>query len=86
MLMALDRVLGAAVVKARRALQLEAHLTAHRDDPAHQSLAMLAVDRLRDRHEVLDLAHTVSSQEASDQNVGVGEVQLLGRPAPIGRS
>ena len=86
MLMALDRVLGAAVVKARRALQLEVHLTAHGDDPAHQSLAMRAIERLRDRHEVLDLAHTVRSQEAGDQHVCVREIQLFRGPALIGRS
>ena len=86
MLVALDRVLGAPVVKAWRALQLEAHLTAHRHDPAHQPLAMLGVDRLRNGHEVLDLAHTIGGQEASDENVGVGEVQLLGRTALIGGS
>ena len=43
MLMGLDRVLGAAVVKARRALQLEVHLTADRYDAADQSLAMSVV-------------------------------------------
>src|SRR5438105_426499 len=68
--MALERVLGAAVVKARRALHLEAHLTAHREDPAYQSLAMLAIDELPDRHEVLDLAHTIGSKEASYENRG----------------
>lgn len=83
--MALDRVFGAGVVKARRALQLEAHLAEHRHDPAYQSLAMLAVDRLRDRHEVLNLADAIRGQEANDQNVGVGEIQLLGRPSLISR-
>src|SRR2546428_9565222 len=85
MFMALDGVLSPAVIETRRALQLEAHLAAHCHDPAYQSLAMLAADRLPDRHEVLDLAHAVRSQEASDQNVGVREIQLLGRPALIGR-
>src|SRR2546421_4918402 len=56
--MALDGVLSASVIEARRAFQLEAHLSAHCDDPAYQSLAMLPTDRLPDRHEVFDLAHT----------------------------
>ena len=47
---------------------------------------MLAIDELPDRHEVLDLAHTIGSKEASDENVGIGEVKLLGRPTLIGRS
>ena len=75
--MGLDCVSRAAVVKPRRALELEAHLAAHRDDPAYQSLAVLAANRLRDRHEVLDLADATWSQEAGDQNIGVREVQLL---------
>jgi hypothetical protein len=47
---------------------------------------MRAVDQLPDRHEVLYLAHAVGSEEASDENVGVGEIELLRRPALIGRS
>src|SRR5207253_340530 len=35
---------------------------------------------------ILDLAHPITSQEPSYQNVRVGEVQLLGRPLLIGRS
>src|ERR1700759_2965689 len=34
----------------------------------------------RDRHEILDFAHAVGAQEAGDQDVGVGEVELLARP------
>src|SRR5579884_627241 len=83
MLMRLDRVVRATVVKAWRALELEAHLAAHRDDPAHQSLAVLAADCLGHRHEILNLAHTIRSQEASYQNIGVREVQLLRSPALI---
>ena len=75
--MRLNCVPRAAVVKPRRALELEAHFAAHRDDPAYQSLPVLAEVRLRDRHEVLDLADATWSQEASDQNIGVREVQLL---------
>src|SRR5689334_20762305 len=85
LLVRLDRVRRAAVVKPRRALELKAHLAPHRDDPAYQSLAVLAANRLCDRHEVLNLAHTTWSQEASDQNIGVREVQLLRSPASIGR-
>src|SRR5579884_3680718 len=81
MLVRLDRVLSPAVVKPRRALKLKAHLAAHRHDPAYQPLAVLAADRLRDRHEVLNLPHTTRSQKASDQNISVREVQLLRTPA-----
>ena len=40
----------------------------------------------RRRHEVLHLPHPVGHQEARDEDVGVGEVELLGAPAvAVGR-
>src|SRR5689334_17855938 len=86
MLKRLDCVPGAAIVKPWRALKLEAHLAAHRKDPPHQPLPVLTADRLSDRHEVLNLAHTIRSQKAGNQDIGVREVQLLRRPALIYRS
>ena len=69
-----------AVVEPRPALEREAHLAPHRDDLAHESprVARVAVDR----HEVVHLADAVGGEEARDQDVRVGEVQL---PASSGR-
>jgi hypothetical protein len=38
-----------------------------------------ALELLPNRHEVLHLADAVPGEEARDQDIGVGEVELLGR-------
>src|SRR5688500_16339248 len=63
----LDLVPGAAVVEARRYLEPESHRASHRDHPAHNALAGLACEGLSDRHEVLDLTHSLRREEASDE-------------------
>ena len=76
----LDLVLGAAVVEARLHLDLEAHVAAHDDDAADQAMAVQRHLGVVDRHEVLHLPDAVLGQEARDQDVRVGEVELLGGP------
>jgi hypothetical protein len=73
-----DLVTGARVVKARSDIDDEAHLAAHRHHPADQAA------RMRRDHEVLHLAHSVGHQEARDQDIGVGEIELFGGPAVAG--
>ena len=68
-------MLRAAVVEPGPALEHERHLAAHRDHPAQELAAVLRV--AVDRHEVLHLAHAVGRQEARDEDVRVGEVELL---------
>jgi len=78
MLMRLDCVLSAAVVKPRRALELEAHLARAPRRPRRTSRWRCSPPIVCvTGHEVLNLAHTAWSQESSDQNIGVREVQLL---------
>ena len=75
-------VLGPGVVEAGLALEHEGHLAAHAD---HAPREPAAVGRVAvDGHEVLHLAHAVGRQEAGDEDVGVGEVELLGGVA-VGR-
>ena len=72
----LDLVLFAAVVEARHAFHLQAHLAAdgHHAPDQPATLVRVAVDR----HEVLDLDDSVGRHEARDQDVRVGKVELLG--------
>ena len=70
-----DLVFGARVVEARRDVDDEAHRPAHRHHPADQAA------RMRGDHEVLHLTHSIRHQEAGDQDIGVGEIELFGGPA-----
>ena len=81
-----DLVAGARVVEARGDVDDEAHLPAHGDHPADHAVAVRRLAGTRRRHEVLHLPHSVGHQEARDEDVGVGEVELLGAPAvAVGR-
>ena len=71
-------VLVPAVVEARLDLDTKRHLAAHADDAPDQRGRGLGPRR--DRHEVLHLADAVRGEEARDQNVRVGPVELLRRP------
>ena len=67
-----DRLVRLApVVEARIDLDAEAHLAPHAEHTADQPLP------LADRHEVLQLADSDRGQEARDEDVRVGEVELL---------
>ena len=79
----LDLVGGAAVVEAGLALDAQAHLAADADDPPDE--VALVVRIAVDGHEVLDLGDTVGRQEAGDEDVRVGEVELLDRVVDGGR-
>jgi hypothetical protein len=47
---------------------------------------MRCIARPRRGHEVLHLPHAVGHQEARDEDVGIGEIELLGAPAiAVGR-
>ena len=74
-----DLVTRPRIVKARRNVDDEAHLAAHGQHAADDALPVRPA-AVR-RHEVLDLADPVGHQEASDQHVCVGQVELLGAPA-----
>ena len=76
-------VLGPGVIEAGLALELEGHLAAHADHAAHQPTAVGGV--AVDGHEVLHLAHPVRRQEAGDEDVGIGEVELPGGVAVVCR-
>ena len=81
-----DLVAGARVVEARGDVDDEAHLPAHGEHPADHAVAMRRLAGARRGHEVLHLPHSVGHQEARDEDVGVGQVQLLGAPAvAVGR-
>ena len=79
-LVLLDLVLVAAVVEARLHFDPEAHLAADSLDAADEPMAMDVLLRLRDRHEALDLPHALLGEEAGDEHVRIGEVELLRRP------
>jgi hypothetical protein len=78
---ALEGVALPQVVKAWSTLELEMHPAANRNHPPDQPLPVGTIARLRERHEVLDLAHALRGEEARDQHIAVREVRLLGCPA-----
>ena len=81
-----DLVAGARVVEARGDVDDEAHLPAHGEHPADHAVAVRRLAAARRGHEVLHLPHSVGHQEARDEDVGVGQVELLGAPAvAVGR-
>jgi hypothetical protein len=64
------------IVETRLAIKPEPHRAAH--DPHHPDQAVSVSGRgTGDRHEVDDLAHTVGTQEAGEQDRCSGKVQLL---------
>ena len=79
----LDGVRGAPVVESRRDAHSESHLAADTHHSPHDAGAVLGIVWSRDRHEVLDLGHTVVAHEAGHQDVGVGQIELPGRHIPI---
>src|SRR5215210_1008828 len=75
--------LATAVIELRVELEAKAHCPANRHQSSDDSLAVLSA-RLADRHEVLHLDDALGCQEAGDEDVGVREVELLGRSAGSG--
>jgi hypothetical protein len=81
-----DLVAGAGIVEARGDVDDEAHLPAHGEHPADYPVAVHRLAGTGRGHEVLHLPHSVRHQESRDQDVGVGEVELLRAPAlAVGR-
>jgi hypothetical protein len=80
MLLDLEVVTCAPVVEARLDLERERHLAPHDDDPSHQAVAVVGDVGALDRHEILDLPHAVGREEARDEDVRVGKVELAGGP------
>ena len=76
-----DLVAGARVVEARGDVDDQAHLPAHRQYPADQAVPVRRRAGTRRGHEVLHLTDAAGHQEARDENVRVGQVELLGAPA-----
>ena len=80
-----DLVACAGVVEARGDVDDETHVPTHGKYPADHAVATRRPAGPR-RHEVLHLRHPIGHQEARDEDVGVGQVQLLGAPAlAVGR-
>src|SRR5512133_71149 len=81
-----ELVAGARVVEARGDVDDEAHLPAHGEYLADHAVALRRPAGAGRGHEVLHLPHSVGHQEARDEDVGVGKVELLGAPAfAVGR-
>ena len=77
---------GARVVEAWRDVDDEAHLPAHGEDSADHAVAVRGLPGARRGHEVLHLPNALGHQEARDEDVGVGQVELLGAPpVAVGR-
>jgi hypothetical protein len=76
-----DLVAGARVVKARRDVDDKANPSAHGQYPADHAVAVRRRAGTRRGHEVLHLPDPVGRQEAGDEDVGVGQVELPGAPA-----
>ncbi len=74
---ALGAVSLAPEIEPRRAFELEPHPPADAQHAANQPVTVRSRKELTDRHEILDLPDSGGSQEARDQHVGVGQVQLL---------
>jgi hypothetical protein len=79
-------VAGTRVVEPRGDVDDETHLPTHGEDSADHAVPVCRVAGRWRGHEVVHFAHSVGRQEAGDQHVGVGEVELLGVPAvAVGR-
>jgi hypothetical protein len=63
----------AAIVESRFELEAERSLSPHTHDTPDQLLTWAS-----NGHEILDLGNPVRRQEAGDQHVAVGKIELLG--------
>ncbi len=70
----------ARVVEARGDVDDELHLPTYREYSTDDAVPMRRPAGTRWRHEVLHLPDSLGHQEARDQDIGVGEVELLGAP------
>jgi hypothetical protein len=70
-------VAGARVVEAGRDLDHEPHFSAHGEHTPDHPRAVRRLAGTCRGHEVLHLAHPVGHQKPGDEDVGVGEVELL---------
>jgi hypothetical protein len=75
-----DLVTCPPVVETRRDVHGEAHVAPYGEHSADHAMTVRLARALRE-HEVLYLADAVGHQEARDEDVGVGEVELLRAPA-----
>ena len=69
------RVFGAAVVEARRAVELKVHVTTHALDGPHDAVTIFL--NRTDGHKVDEFPDARAGQKACDQNIRVRQVQLL---------
>jgi hypothetical protein len=72
-----DLVASPRIVEARRYVDDEVHLPANGRYPADDAITVRHLAAARRGHEVLHLPDSVGHQEARDEHVGVGEVELL---------
>src|SRR5262249_60338544 len=70
----LGRVDGARIVEARIAAHLEAHVAPHRLRPTYQ---VVRLPDLFHGHEIGDLGDAVGTEEARQQHIAVGKIELL---------
>jgi len=75
-----QRMLLAAVAEAWLGGGLELDASPDAGDPADQAVRRVG-GRAGDRHEVLHLTDPAGAEKPGDEDVGVGEVQLLACPA-----
>ena len=67
----------ASVVERRNTFQPELHGAAHHPDSAYQTEVGRNILGIAQGHVVDDLAHPIGGQESGDQDVGIGDVNLL---------
>ena len=82
-LLLLDPVRGPRIVKARRAEHAKAELAAHRFDAAYQVVSLFY---LFHRHEVRDLCHPLSGEEARQEDVRIRQIAVSERLYKLGRN
>ena len=83
---AVDRVQGgpfAAVVGPGGEPHLQPQVAAHALDATHDALPVLVVVRLHHGHEVVHLDHALVGEEAGVEDVGRGQVRLVGTDAAV---
>ena len=68
----------AGVIEGRSTLHPEGHGAAHHLDAADDTVSSLATIRSAYRHIVRDLTDPVGREEACNEHVGVGPVELFG--------
>src|SRR5690242_3850907 len=67
----------ARVIESGPAIHAKSHRAAHHGNEPDQPMLFRMFGSVRDRHEVGNLSHAVGRQMASDQDVGVGPIELL---------